>query len=194
MNCRCTMDMHTHWSLILMNTEKPEIQIWEGCELVGDSLLCSLEGIYLKMQWLQSFGQVLCKSFIAGTLFSEQLKYKLQFSHSSAQTERPLCSFFTRTEFHYCSIPLHWWFHGRGRDLKNVKQYCKLMQRSDTYFSSCCYLFIIVVAASVRKIMHLSLNLSRWWATKLSETFIVFLYVPSTLREIFILMVAWLSI
>lgn len=51
------------------------------------------------------------------------------------------------------------------------------------YHSSCCQ--------SVRKLIYPSSNLSRWWVTKLSETFVVFLHVPSTLCDVCILTVAY---
>lgn len=54
------------------------------------------------------------------------------------------------------------------------------------YYSSCCQ--------SVRKSIYSSSNLSRWWVTKHSETFLVFLHVPSMLYSVCILTVTWLSI
>lgn len=145
------------------------------------------------MQQLHFFRQARCKPFTGGVLFRKQLRYKFQFSHFIVGTERPLFPSFTRAEFHYCSSALHWWLHGRGRDLKNVKwlwinagkRHLFLFLLLPFYQSSCCQ--------SVRKLIYPSLNLSRWQVTKLSETLMKGTWRNKILnRRMYIQTVAWL--
>lgn len=145
--------MHNHGPPISMSAKKcsPEMQISEGCELAGDNLMPPLEG----MLWQ-------CSSCISpdrhhAILVQECFPGNSLGVHGNCHIS--LCTLkglffasFTTVEFHYCSIALHWWLHGRERDLKDVKRFCELMQGSDTYFSSCYYLFIMALLPECQEI------------------------------------------
>lgn len=130
----------------------PEMSISVGCEFGGDNLMPPLEGIIWQCSSCISLARHCAILFQEESFAGNNFDIDGNFHISLCSLKGLSFASFTRAEFYYCSSALHWQLHGRGRDLKDVKRYCELMQGSDTYFSSCYYLFIIALLPECQEI------------------------------------------